>query len=1722
MALFLITASKAQLSGAYAVPGTFTSVAAAINSLNIAGVSGPVIINISAGYTETVVVGGFTLNSITGASSINTLVFQKSGVGANPILYAYAGGTATPSSAVQDGIWSCVGADYVTIDGIDLNDPNTSNPSTMEYGYGFFRASATDGCQNNTIKNCVITLNRINNVAGSGPATDGSRGIDVVDAIPSLHTTALTITSASGTNSNNKFYTNTIQNCNIGIALIGFAAASPFTLADTGNDIGGSSVTTGNTIINFGGGGTTSPSAGVRTLAQYNINVSYSTLNNNTGSGVLSAQVLRGIYLNTATSANATINNNTITVNGGGTTSQLTAIENVSGATAATNSIVITNNLITNCTYNTATSGVFYGLYSTASAAYLSISNNTLSNNSTNATSGSYYPIYNTGAVTTTVNINNNTIGLGTFNAGATSLALRGVYNTGGTTTSTVNVNSNIFQSATYVGTGSGEASMVYNSATRGLTNMNNNNFNNVGLKTTGTIYLMYNSNATQNTNVNNNLITTGFSNGATGSTSNMYLYYNFGSPTAGTALFDGNNYTNITMVGTGVFYGLYQATSTSQIEIFQNNLISNVTASTSVINALYHNYGAATSAITNNTVTNLKGGSVNAIIIGNSSASSGLTVNLNTVGSCTALATTGQAVGIFHVAGAASNIFRNRVYDLTGASTTNVIGGIYINAGGTLSIYNNLVGDLKAPLTDGLSISGLYIGAATSVNAHFNTVNLSALSSGANFGSIALYASTTSSVSLRNNILVNNSTSTGTGKTYAYMRSSTTESTYATNSNNNLLYAGIPSVNNLVYFDGTNAVQTLSAYKTLMVTRDGLSVTENPPFLSTVGSNANFLNINPSVATAVESGATPVSGVTDDYAGTTRNVTTPDIGAREGVYTIQNCTTANGGTLGIASTTACAGQTLVATSTGVSTGPTTSYLWKVGATPGGPYAPVTGGTGSTTTSYTSAPLPTGVYYVVLETVCSAASMTAVSNEGTLTVNATPTVSATSATTLLCSGQNITLSGSSNIGTSYVWSGPNNYTTTTQNPSINGALANASGSYSLFTTVNGCTSTPGVVSITVSAVPSAITLSPASTTICAGNSQTLNVLGASIPSVFNFTPQTNQNSTTGYPAPYSAYYGGQKMQFLVLASELTAQGLAAGPLTSIQFPVVSLGSNWGTSIYDNQSFQMSMKATTLTSVGATFETGLTIVSTATNFTPTVGYNNTHTFGTPFAWNGTSNLIIETVFSNNFAGTTSDAIIQYNSATSFQSTMVYRADNQTFLAMAAATTTNYATNLIRPDFKLYQNIPVTFTWTPSGGLSATSGSSVNATPASSTIYTVVAKNGLNAACTSSASVSLSIAPMPTVTIVASASAACVGSTVNLTAGGADTYLWDNSATTTAITVSPALTTVYTVTGQTQYCGNVTKTISIIANPLPIITAVSSATAICAGQTATLTSSGALNYSWVSGPLTNTYAVSPVSATNYTVIGTDALGCSDQATVSVAINTVVPISVSPVSATVCAFSPVSFTAAGASTYSWSSGANTATTAITPLTSGSYTVTGFDVNGCSSSQTISLTATALPTVIISPTSPTICSNESIILTGSGAINYSWMPGTSTSSTLMVNASTTSSSYTVEGVDANNCKNTMSVTVTVELCTGLSEKIVLAGKVSLYPNPTTGLITADFGFEGLKEIIILNSIGAMVVKSNTDELTTNFDLSNYAKGVYFVHVKTNGTSVNYKIVIE
>lgn len=876
--------SAQALSGTYTVPGSYATIAAAITALNTNGVgSGGAIINIAAGTAETAPTGGYSLGSTTLNASLslaNQLIIQKSGAGVNPLITAYTGGTGTPGTASQDVIFKLVGADYVTINGIDLaeNAANTANPATMEAGFAFYKASLSDGAQNNTIKNCNITLNRLNNASGTAPMVDGSVGIAVMNATAAAATTSLVPTTRAGTNSYNKFYSNTIQNCNIGIALIGYAASSPYTAADTLNDIGGTSLATGNQIQNFGGAASAAnPSAGVRTLAQYGLNVSYNTVNNNNGLGVNHVTTLRGIYLNTATSANAAVTNNTVSVKGGGTTTNLTAIENASGSTAASNTINITDNFIQSCTYTTATTGVLTGIVNTASPATLNITGNIIDGLSFGAsvTTGILNCISNSGSATT-ANISTNTLQNITTYPAAASGAFNGIINSGSGTN--LNIYSNVIKDMVLGSTG---------------------------------VHVFIETGSPTNANVKFNGLTN-ISRTALSGSSRMIKTTTPGSAfTADSNTIDGISWTAVASTGsTDGIYGLSSATAVN----IRGNVIRNLSVPlTGMINGIREFGTDGAKKIQNNQIYNFfttAGGAGGATFNGIFCSVGSIEISGNQIYSMNSTGTTGGTAGTVYgiqISGGSSplNIFKNRIYDISSTSTGPVVSGILISTTVAVNnIYNNLIGDLRATAANVADVvKGINITAGTSgtiSNVYYNTIYINATSTGANFGTTGLFhtanaTATVSALNLRNNIIVNTSTANGTGKTVAYRRSGTALTNYANTSNNNLFYAGVPGAGNLIYYQGPNdSDQTMATYKARMVTRDQLSVSENPVWASTSGASANFLNISTGTASVIESGGANISTYVNDYNGNIRagnpgypaqvngGGSAPDIGAWE------------------------------------------------------------------------------------------------------------------------------------------------------------------------------------------------------------------------------------------------------------------------------------------------------------------------------------------------------------------------------------------------------------------------------------------------------------------------------------------------------------------------------------------------------------------------------------------------------------------------------------------------------------------------------------------------------------------------------------------------------------------------------------------------------------------------------------------------------------------------
>lgn len=668
---------------------SYPSLALALTDLNaVTAMSGPVTLTCVTGSETAPSAAGFTIGSATlnpVLSATNTVTINTSGGAVT--LNAAAGGTGTPSVAVQDGILKIVGADYITIDGLTLVDGNAANPATMEFGIGLFKLNLNDGAQNNTIQNCTITLNRINNASGSGPSVEGSRGINVVNATDAAQITSLTPTTAAGTNSNNRFYSNTIQNCNYGIALNGFAATTPFTTGDTGNDIGGSSGATGNTILNYGGAAAaTNPAAGIRANNQWGINISYNTVNNNNGSGVNHVSTLRGIYAQAGTSANATINNNNVSVQSGATTSACTAIDNGIGSTAASNTVTINNNTV-NIGYPTSTTGVYTAINNSATAATVNINGNTIGQIASVALAGTGTHVMIETGSPTSATTNNNTI-TNISRTGASG-SWRGIKTTSPTNWTVDGNTIDGISWTTVTSTGSFDGIYSFSSAVN--VTITNNIVRNVSLPTTGTFrgiveFGVAGTKTVQNNQVYNASTTAGGAGGAT---------FTGITNSTGTVDLSNNRVYALNSTGTtggtgGVITGI-TVTGGTAANVYKNKVYDLSTASTT-----------ATS------------GAVNGILISGNTAN---TVYNNLVGDlrATASAATDAIRGISSTSTSTSsavNVYYNTVY-LNASSTGANFGtsGIFHTTSttattATLNLRNNIIVNLSTPAGTGTTVA--------------------------------------------------------------------------------------------------------------------------------------------------------------------------------------------------------------------------------------------------------------------------------------------------------------------------------------------------------------------------------------------------------------------------------------------------------------------------------------------------------------------------------------------------------------------------------------------------------------------------------------------------------------------------------------------------------------------------------------------------------------------------------------------------------------------------------------------------------------------------------------------------------------------------------------------------------------------------------------------------------------------------------------------------------
>jgi len=391
-----VAPSPASNIGSYTIDNTqptagtnFTSFNDAIAWLNSVCIENPIVFNVSAGQTF-----AEPQRPITATGSIvNTITFQKSGSGANPIIQPI--GTA----GTNDAAITISGGDYFTFDGIDIN---SSSDITVEYGYIVRNVSATNGAQFNVIKNTNITMNR-----GITTGTGTSAAI-----LQTASTTGggVTPTAATGANSNNKYYNLTVTNTINGVYLNGNG-----TFRDQNTEIG--------------------------TLGGCNVRNSFTDLGPTTATFAGS----RGVYI--TGSENYKIFNNDFTALAGdrSTSAGIYTINNIGANNEVYNNKVINVSVFG----STTTTSIAYGIYvdmSTTGTNATRVYNNSIANIFTSFTGTATTTLRavglyaGTGSATGSYNIDNNSVSIG---AGLTPTYSNTAFQNNGSTCSYILRNNN-------------------------------------------------------------------------------------------------------------------------------------------------------------------------------------------------------------------------------------------------------------------------------------------------------------------------------------------------------------------------------------------------------------------------------------------------------------------------------------------------------------------------------------------------------------------------------------------------------------------------------------------------------------------------------------------------------------------------------------------------------------------------------------------------------------------------------------------------------------------------------------------------------------------------------------------------------------------------------------------------------------------------------------------------------------------------------------------------------------------------------------------------------------------------------------------------------------------------------------------------------------------------------------------------------------------------------
>ena len=238
--------------------------------------------------------------------------------------------------------------------------------------------------------------------------------------------------------------------------------------------------------------------------------------------------------------------------------------------------------------------------------------------------------------------------------------------------------------------------------------------------------------------------------------------------------------------------------------------------------------------------------------------------------------------------------------------------------------------------------------------------------------------------------------------------------------------------------------------------------------------------------------------------------------------------------------------------------------------------------------------------------------------------------------------------------------------------------------------------------------------------------------------------------------------------------------------------------------------------------------------------------------------------------------------------------------------------------------------------------------------STTTFQLIGESGNGCKDTSQITIKVDSLISPIVIANTSVSTVCEGAQVVLYGSGANKYCWTNNIS-DSIAFIPQSTAIYQVTGTDVNGCSDTNQILITVISHDTLSAYSSSSAICKGDSVLLYGTGMESYNWDNGVIDSLFFI-PTTTTAYTVVGTDTKGCQDSSQITIQVNIPPTLTKYVKNASQGNNGSINLTVSGGQSpyqYDWDNdgvGDNDDKEDLYSINAGIYTVIVTDANGCS----------------------------------------------------------------------------------------------------------------------------------------------------------------------------